>query len=312
MKPNQLKGAIVGACVGDALGVPVEFKSRDYLEKYPVNDMTGYGTYNQPPGTWSDDSSLTLCLVDSLTKGYDLADIGKTFVKWYFGGYWTPHGDVFDIGGTTRRALLNLYKGNIAPNKAGPADEQSNGNGSLMRILPLAFYTRHLPLLKRFEIVSDVASITHGHIRSIAACVGYVEFAVTLLVDHDLNIAYGKLRDAIKKFLNGSDEIRYFYNLVELEIASFSRSQIRSSGYVVHTLEAALWSLFNSSSYAECVLKAVNLGEDTDTTGAVAGGLAGIYFGFDSIPENWIKQIARIDDIFDLADRFEASLSTDG
>lgn len=136
---KQIKSALLGVAVGDALGVPVEFKSRQEISQNPVTTMIGYGTHNQPPGTWSDDSSLTFCLAEALTNDFCLDEIGQNFVKWYNENYWTPNGEVFDIGGTTKQAILRIAKGEN-PELAGSSKETDNGNGSLMRILPLLFY----------------------------------------------------------------------------------------------------------------------------------------------------------------------------
>jgi ADP-ribosyl-[dinitrogen reductase] hydrolase len=132
----QIKSVLFGVAVGDALGVPVEFNSRQTIHKNPVTDMMGYGTYNLPAGTWSDDSSLTFCLAEALTKEFDLNTIGQNFVKWCYNNYWTPRGNVFDIGIATQQAIDRLAKGE-QPDLAGGFDISSNGNGSLMRISPL-------------------------------------------------------------------------------------------------------------------------------------------------------------------------------
>lgn len=306
---SKVLDGLMGVCVGDALGVPVEFRSRDNLQKQPVTDMIGYGTYHQPPGTWSDDSSLTLCLADSLCNGYNLNDIGKKFVQWYHQNLWTPHGDVFDAGITTRKAIHRLHSGEVPVQEAGAKDENSNGNGSLMRILPLSFYLQGMETDQRFKIVADVSSITHGHIRSIISCCAYIEMAVNLLNGQSLKIAYTNMQRTIAEFYSDNEELRYLYNVIMKDISEFTKDKIRSSGYVVHTLEAALWCLLTSNSYPETVLKSVNLGEDTDTTGAVAGGLAGIYYGYENIPKKWIEQIARKDDIIELAERLARSLT---
>ncbi|MGH1364001.1 MAG: ADP-ribosylglycohydrolase family protein [Calditrichia bacterium] len=305
---DLLQSAILGLCIGDALGVPVEFQNRRLLDRNPVTDMIGYGTYNQPSGTWSDDTSLTLCLIDSLIRGYDLRDIGNTFVRWHRENLWTPHGVVFDIGTTTRQAMYELYKQEKAPQDCGRKDDQGNGNGSLMRILPLAFYTQKMTMQERIQVVSDVASLTHGHIRGIGACAGYNEFAIALLEKKNLREAHRRMIAGIKETVTDFDELLLFYNLTELDISTFPRHKVRSTGYVMHTLEAAIWCLLTSSSYKECVLKAVNLGEDTDTTAAVAGGLAGIYFGLDDVPKHWIDQLARKDDIVLLLHEFAETL----
>ena len=173
---SEIKSALLGVAVGDALGVPVEFNSRQTITQNPVTDMIGYGTYNLPPGTWSDDSSLTFCLAEALTQDFDLNTIGQNFVKWYQDDFWTPRGRVFDIGMATRQAIARLAKGE-QPEFAGSFDETDNGNGSLMRILPLLFHVQDKPINERYEITKKVSSITHRHIRSVIACFYYLEFA---------------------------------------------------------------------------------------------------------------------------------------
>ena len=138
--------------------------------------MRGYGTHNHPTGTFSDDSSLTFCLAEALTEGFDLNTIGKNFVMWYTEGYWSAHGEVFDIGNATRQAIYRLTEG-VSPEQAGGKSDKDNGNGSLMRIAPLVFYTADKPIKERFEITKQVSSITHAHIRSVIACFYYLEFA---------------------------------------------------------------------------------------------------------------------------------------
>ncbi|WP_306783611.1 O-acetyl-ADP-ribose deacetylase [Flavobacterium poyangense] len=166
----RIKSGLFGIAVGDALGVPVEFESRDYLKENPVSEMMGYGTHSQPIGTWSDDSSLAFCLAESLCKGYDLSDIAKNFVKWYGGELWTPHGKVFDIGIATRSAIHNIGRGH-SPELCGGFEEKDNGNGSLMRILPLVFYLqKENDIEVIYKKVKEVSSITHAHFRSVFAC----------------------------------------------------------------------------------------------------------------------------------------------
>lgn len=178
---NIVKSAIFGVCVGDALGVPVEFKTRETLKAFPVENMREFGSWNQPKGTWSDDSSLTLCIADELTKGYDLEKIGQSFVKWVKYGHWTAHGRLFDIGGTTRHSVARLIKGESAK-FSGNIFEEDNGNGSLMRTLPLAFYLKDEENIEKlYQRVKEVSSITHGHFRSVFACFIYVIFAIQLI-----------------------------------------------------------------------------------------------------------------------------------
>ncbi|MEH2281298.1 MAG: ADP-ribosylglycohydrolase family protein [Nostoc sp.] len=297
---------LMGLCVGDALGVPVEFTSRAERVKSPVTTMLGYGTWNQPPGTWSDDSSLSFCLAECLCRGYSLDAIANSFWRWYKEAYWTPRGDVFDIGQTTHTAIMRLKQG-VVPHQAGGKVENSNGNGSLMRILPMAYCHRSLTLGELLARVHDVSAITHAHARSQMACGIYISIAVALLEGADLQTAYLQaLQDiqtiySVREFLL---EKPHFGRIFSGEIAKVPVEEINSGGYVIDTLESSLWCLLNSSSYSEAVLKAVNLGGDSDTTAAVTGGLAGIYYGVENIPQKWMNQIARRQDIIYLAERF--------
>ncbi len=297
---------LMGLCVGDALGVPVEFTSRAERVKSPVTTMLGYGTWNQPPGTWSDDSSLSFCLAECLCRGYSLDAIANSFWRWYKEAYWTPRGDVFDIGQTTHTAIMRLKQG-VVPHQAGGKVENSNGNGSLMRILPMAYYHRSLTLGELLARVHDVSAITHAHARSQMACGIYISIAVALLEGADPQTAYLQaLQDiqtiySVREFLL---EKPHFGRVFSGEIAKIPVEEINSGGYVIDTLESSLWCLLNSSSYSETVLKAVNLGGDSDTTAAVTGGLAGIYYGVENIPRQWMNQIARRQDIIYLAERF--------
>lgn len=312
MKSTKVAGALLGLCVGDALGVPVEFQSRTSLKNNPVVDMKSYGTHNQPAGTWSDDSSMAFCLAESLCRGYDLNDIANTFVKWYAENHWTPHGKVFDIGIATSRSLHKLSTG-ASPFTSGGVGEHDNGNGSLMRTMPLLFYIKDKPILERYRIVAEVSAITHGHVRSILACLIYLELARQLLAGLEKHQAFRVMQETVKPFLSeykfaSPEEIDKFHRLLEnpigpyeiLPLDTYTEDEIRGSGYVVHTLEASIWCLLKTETYAEAVLKAVNLGEDTDTTGCVTGGLAGLYYGIEAIPNDWINQLARKEDIFNL------------
>ncbi|WP_077921444.1 ADP-ribosylglycohydrolase family protein [Spirosoma sp. 209] len=307
---NRVKGALMGAAVADALGVPVEFKSREYLTQQPVTDYTGYGTWNQPPGTFSDDSSMLLCTAESLCRGLDLNDIASLFSRWLQQGHWSARGQVFDIGNATHMAIQQLMLG-VSPLDSGGRSEHSNGNGSLMRILPLAISLRTEPdRAARYETVRQVSGITHAHVRSVLACFIYVEFAIALLNGESKQAAYAQTQQQITSFLDGqpidSHEISLFDRTLKADLTALDVSRIRSSGYVIDTLESSLWCFLHSSTYSESVLTAVNLGEDTDTTACVTGGLAGIYYGYEAIPAHWINGLARHTDIIDLADLLAA------
>lgn len=309
---EKIKGGIFGVAVGDALGVPYEFLDRNQMKEKPARDMVGYGTHNQPEGTWSDDSSLTFCLMDSLCNGYNLENIASKFADWFYENLWTPRGYVFDIGITTKNAIYQFKRG-MSPDLCGGFDEYSNGNGSLMRILPLVYYLKDGSDINiRYDIVKKVSSITHGHLRSVISCFIYVEYALLLLQGQDKFVAYKNIKEPLLNFSEKMEfnpvEIDLFKRVLGGDIVKENKDSIKSSGYVLHSLEASMWCFLNSETYSETVLKAVNLGEDTDTTGAIVGGLAGLYYGYDSIPETWKLQLARFEDIEDLIERFYISL----
>lgn len=254
---NKLKAAIYGLAIGDALGVPVEFRHRG---TFHVSDMIGYGTHNQPAGTWSDDTSMTIATCDSIKNcnGIDIDDMRERFCDWLFEAKYTVDDKVFDAGGTTVSALRQ---------GKGCDDFYSNGNGSLMRMIPLAF----VPM--NSETVSAVSAITHANNVSMDVCCEYVSIAKQLLNGKDLTEA--------KKYCSG--RIPGIHTLDE--------SEIKSTGFVVDTFEAAVWAVATTDNYRDAVLKAVNLGDDTDTVAAVAGGLAGIIYGMEGIPTEWVDQL---------------------
>ncbi|TYA78798.1 ADP-ribosylglycohydrolase family protein [Seonamhaeicola marinus] len=309
---EKIQGGIIGVAVGDALGVPVEFKSREYLKANPIRDLIGYGSWNQPPGTWSDDTSLTLCLLEGLIEDFDIENIGSLFVKWYKEGYWGAHNKVFDIGGSTRYALDRIFKGESAK-FSGSLFEEENGNGSLMRTLPLIYFLKDIKEINElYKVIKDVSSITHAHFRSCFSCFVYCVLGIRMLQGDSKNVAYKNMQSDVERLVASNSfnakELKLFDRILRNNIWEYKEEEIQSSGYVLDALEASLWCLYTSNSYEEAVLKAVNLGRDTDTTGAITGGLAGLYYGFESIPEVWKFRIARYDDIESLILKFKIKL----
>jgi ADP-ribosyl-[dinitrogen reductase] hydrolase len=307
-KRDRILGGLWGSLVGDALGVPVEFQNRDARRVDPVKDMRGFGTHRQPPGTWSDDSSLLLCSADSLVHHeFNLEDFGQRFLKWYNEELWTPHGHLFDIGNTTADAIIRLSRG-IRAEGAGNDDQFSNGNGSLMRIIPVSLRFADLPIKQALDRVHRASAITHRHMRSQMSCGFFTLMIRELLCGADAPTAYTKTVATFREFYEQDPswlvELDYFHLLLAEDIRSLSENEIASSGYVVHTLTASVWCLLTTSNYTDCVLKAVNLGGDTDTTGCVAGGLAGVLYGLNSIPQNWLRALARRDEINSLFNQF--------
>ncbi|MFL5747718.1 MAG: ADP-ribosylglycohydrolase family protein [Niastella sp.] len=251
-------------------------------------------------------------MAESLCLGYDLNDLGKRFVMWYDENYWTADNEVFDIGNTTRNAIDRLRRGTQTPWLAGDFEEDCNGNGSLMRIMPLLFYIRDFDIEKRFAHIKDVSAVTHGHIRSKIACFYYLEYALELLKGRDKHTAYANtaktVYDHIVKKQIAKSEVDKFASLLKEDISKKDVESIPSWGYVMNTLQASMYCFLNTDNYKDATLMAVNLGNDADTTAAVTGGLAGLYYGFESIPEKWRNEVKRSNDIKNLCDRLAKAM----
>ena len=307
---DYIKGSIWGLIVGDALGVPVEFKSREHLKENPVTDMMEYGTHCQPKGTWSDDSSMMLCTLDSLCEGeIDYDDIMAKFASWLFEGEYTPYGETFDFGGATYSAI-NRYRSGVAPLDCGGRNERDNGNGSLMRILPVVLYRFERGSTNDTELIEKASALTHAHPVSTAGCALYAQYMDAIMRFKRGNVEQENVTDALNAIVwNECDGIEKYSRLRDLHaFAALPEEEIKSGGYVVSTLEAAMWCFLNTDSFADCVLKAVNLGSDTDTTAAVAGAIAGAYYGTEGIPAEWLDCMARKEWIAELIEKFEAAL----
>ncbi len=265
MRPSffSLRDAVYGAAVGDALGVPYEFRERDSFE---CGGMVSGGAHGQPTGTFSDDTSMMLATCDSIRDcgRVDVRDMRRRFVSWLREGAYTPDGSVFDVGNTVATALTD---------GRGCGGERSNGNGSLMRIAPLA-YTHASD-----EEIRAVSAITHAHRISTESCVCFVKLIQNLVGGSPLDLA-------LKHSISGGEEFAFL-----ADVASWPREKVRSGGYVLDTLGAAIWCFANTDTYAECVLAAVNLGYDTDTTACVAGALAGAVYGYRAIPKEWLDTL---------------------
>lgn len=253
---DKLKAVMYGLAIGDALGVPYEFQQRD---TFTCMGMVGHGTHNQPAGTWSDDTALSLATLDSFTEcggKPDTADMLMRYQMWLKHGMYMPDGKTFDSGITVATAIRSGH---------GCDGLDDNGNGSLMRMAPCAFY--HLT----DEEIRQVSAITHAHEISMTACVQYARIIERLLSHVP---PYKTITDSGFPF-----------------DPTIPRTEVKSDGFVLHTLNAALWCLSNTDNYQDCVLAAVNLGEDTDTTASVAGALAGAIYGFESIPQEWVGKL---------------------
>jgi ADP-ribosylglycohydrolase len=248
-KRERILGGLWGSLVGDALGVPVEFRDRATVQADPVKDMRGYGSHRQPPGTWSDDGALTLCTADSLRHfEFDTQDMGMRFVRWMDEEFWTATGVVFDIGGTTTDALMQIARGTPAEH-AGGCDDFSNGNGSLMRILPVSLSFVNEPLAIRSDRLERASSITHSHPRSKMACAFHGFITRQLLLGGQLQAALEGARVEFNSCYDHAPEFSRFKHILNDELVSLPEGEVVSTGYVLHTLHASLWCLLTTNSF---------------------------------------------------------------
>lgn len=289
---RDLKGSIMGAIIGDAVGVnyelvPRKTKKEIYLEV----------------GKFSDDSSMILCTMESLTKleDYSSKDIADTFLKWLYEGYWTPQGIVLDCGRTTAYSLRQYKEKGVF---AGDDSENSCGNGSLMRIMPILFYINK-NRNERFNIIGEFSSITHPHIRCIIGCAIYLEIALNILDGMDKIKAYDSMKNIIlEKYSDYKEELKLYSRILNNNIYEYNEDTFTGRGYIVDTLETSIYSFINSKNYVDSIKTAISFGEDTDTIACIAGGLSGLYYGYDSIPKRCINKLDRKEDITELLTKF--------
>ena len=308
---NLNKDILLGTAIGDALGLPIQFLEREVVAKNPITTMEGLDQFNIPAGTWSDNTSLSFCLAESLCNGYDLNDIINKFTKWMYEDYWTPANETFDINYINYFAIVNL-RNNGSPHVTGIDNKRGNRDGSLMRILPLVPYILNMEEENRFRIIKEISSLTYRHPRSILACIALCEFAIQYINLQSVEKAYQAMQQTILQLLKKEmfiEEDIPFKRLVGLSCEEFKAIELKdihSTEYVIDTLEASLWCIFNTTSYKDAVLKAVNLGDDANTVGAITGGLAGIIYGYDTIPSEWLEVLAKKDDIIELANKLDS------
>jgi len=296
---DRYRGALLGLAVGDALGTTLEFKPPGTFE--PITDIVGGGPFGLEPGQWTDDTSMALCLAESLVacQGFDAADQMRRYVRWYREGYWSSTGTLFDIGSTVSAALRRFERdGNPF---AGETHARAGGNGSLMRLVPIPLAFANDPT-EAMRLAGEMSRTTHAAPEPVDACRYYA------------GLVLGALRGERKEQLlapryspeSGVWEGEALCPRIDaIAAGSFKVRQhpeIRGTGYVVDALEAALWAFWTTDTFEAGALAAVNLGDDADTTGAIYGQLAGAYYGLDGIPERWRSTIALQDRILGLSD----------
>ncbi len=292
---KKVKAIIFGHAVGDAVGGPVQFEERSERDRFPVTDMTPFGDPRFPKGAWSDDTSMSLCAMDALAKhGLDFKAVMENFKSWLFENEFTPTGVTFDVGRACFRSVEEFSRNAMFAEGHGRCGENENGNGSLMRIYPFSLYLgcSDFPLDGKIAYLHRASALTHAHPRSCIGC-GIYSFVLWEILENPTKQGIKEgLRNA-KAYYQGEPELKYYLRLFDERFDLLPRNEIKSSGYVVDTLEAAVWCLLTTENYRDCILKAVNLGLDTDSVGAVAGSLAGLLYGFEGIPEDWRNSLLK-------------------
>lgn len=292
---NRFRGCLLGLAAGDALGTTVEFKSRGSFT--PLTTIVGGGPFELQPGRWTDDTSMALCLAVSLVEchGFDAADQMNRYLRWHEQGYLSPTGYCVDIGTTVKRALRR-FKATGLP-YAGSSDPNSAGNGSLMRLAPIPMYY-HADRELALHFAAESSRTTHAAAECLDAC--------RLFADILLRALHGA--DKESTLFSTSLSSVESPSIRAMAAGSYRDAQaqdIKGTGYVVRSLEAALWAFLRTSTFREAVLEAANLGDDADTTAAVCGQLAGAYYGDAGIPLDWLDILAMRQEIIVLADQLQ-------
>ena len=307
----SIEGALIGSILGDALGMPYEFKSRKELDNNPVMDLV----YKKAIIT--DDSSMTLCTIENLLEnGNDLPMLYQKFNQWLMEGYWSFDGvHTIGMGMIVGNALnrIRAEQKQDKPEEGGLTGEMDNGNGSIMRIIPVILYNLNKSLSDMLHEVHKASRITHAHPRSQMGCGIYALFVRAFKEEKDKEKAYNRMIKDSKEYygqrIEFEKELVHYTRILDQKIWEINRDEIQSTGYVVHTLEAAMWSIMSTDTFEEGILRAINLGDDADTVGAVAGGMAGYIYGRNTIPNNWVKKITRIEEIEVLIKKFEEKVT---
>lgn len=310
---NLILTAIMGVAVGDALGLPVQFYSREKCQRLNVTQMLDW---ELPKGTFSDDTATTLCTLASLKENnwqLNDEDIMKRFVAWLGYGYMTCDDEAIDVGMATRKAIQRYYDG-VPLEECGCKGFRECGNGSLMRIMPVVFYLLKNRNADVYDAVRRVSSLTHAHEVCILACYIYVSLCLEIIelrnnnnVDMSdaqrLEFMSTQLRVIYEsaKSLFSAEAMKLYERLFDFKnFSNLPIESIKSSGFVVDSLEAALWCFATTHNFRDCLVKAVSLGDDTDSVAAIAGGMAALYYGYEAIPDEWIDDLRGKDMIYEL------------
>lgn len=301
---DRYLGAMLGLAAGDALGTTVEFMAPGTFE--PVTDMVGGGPFRLKPGQWTDDTSMALCLAESLLecKGFDGRDQLRRYVRWLEEGHWSSTGGYFDAGTIVRRAIATFKRTDLE--FPGPKEENTAGNGSLMRLAPVPLYFARNPELA-IRMAADSSRTTHGTAAAVDAC----RYFAGLIIGALRGVGKDELLSPHYSPIPGLWDREPLHRGIAAIAAGSFRAHgppaIQGTGYVVKSIEAALWAFARTSDFRTGALAAVNLGHDADTTGAIFGQIAGAYYGVNAIPESWRSRLTMADEIRGMAERLLAA-----
>lgn len=319
-----IKDGLLGLAVGDALGVPVEFLDRKTVREINISDMVGLedklsfkSRWGQmiPAGSWSDDTSMTISTMDTITKDkgkIDYDHVMNSFLDWWYGKKYTSLEIPFGLGGVVSKALNNFKRGMPALT-CGGANFYDNGNGSLMRILPFSLYCIENELSEEdtVNIINSASSLTHAHDISKMGCFIYTEFLRCLKATRNPKLAHTYICSIDYRKYFSQEAIDAYSKLIRLDFPFVIKDSdiSENNGYVVPTLESAIYSILNSKNYEEAVKKAINMGYDTDTIGAITGSLAGVLYGYDNIPERWLQKLRKREELEIIAESYTGTLN---
>lgn len=294
-RENRVIGSLMGLAIGDALGTTIEFSPPGTFT--PVTDITGGGPFNLPVGYWTDDTSMALCTANSLIEynNFNIFDQATKYLRWMEEGYMSSTGVLFDIGNTTRDALCKFRETRYP--YSGLTDERRAGNGSIMRIAPVALVCPRFKLAKHY--CGQNSKITHAMPSAVDSC-EYMGMLISTIVEYGNRLVTKEELYSCPHIVDFKSGHTGLSKVIEGSYKVKNPPDIKGSGYVVESLEAALWAFYTSDTFEDGMLKAVNLGDDADTTGAVYGQIAGAFYGYDAIPQRWLDKLFRRDDIYEI------------
>lgn len=306
----RVKEGVIGSAIGDAIGISSKGNNRDYLLKHPITKMLPYIKKGIPKGAWSDSTSLLIATMSAISKrDIDYEYIAENCVSWFTGNKYCSVNESFGIGQTTLKALIKYTKRDTKAFECGLEDINNNGNSSLKMMLPLAYYfmAKKINNNERYGIIKNVCSITHRNDISICACYIYVNYLLFILSGNNKYASLKKIK-TLDYSMFSNNILNYFKRILIGNIDELEIDEIESSSYIVDTLESVLWCFIKSDNYKNCILATANIGGDTTCIGALAGAIAGIYYGTNKIPNSWIEDLRKKDLLINISENYETFL----